>query len=287
MSVLVNARRLVLRMFLFSPPRLSGQSPRRHGEEGLVPARRPFEIGRCLCGASVRVDSFREYAMYREFERSGFCQDCLDATLVAGAGRQSQRVALGRGAVVVARDRPSEAAFIPFVYAVSGRFAGWDARAVCHIGPDRDRTDPWDDLGPMRGSLDGHHVCVHHGSRVGDPEVSERVGPVDLVLGVDSVSAQALASVVPLSGDAVRIALTEAFDWSGTYGRPLEPLDSFARHTAMEPTCRSPWAVASALRRCAWLGAALSLTVPGPEPARSTVMDWLLRRHIPGFAGRP
>lgn len=286
MSAIASAGRLVLRMFLLSLSRLSAWSPRRHGEEWLVPARRPFEIGRCPCGASVRVDSFREYALLREFERSGFCQDCLDATLVGGAGRQSQRVALGRGAVVVALDRLSEAAFIPFVYAVSGRFSGWDARAVCHIGPDRDRADPWDDLGPMRGSLDGHQVRVHHGSRVGDPEVAGRVGPVDLVLGLDPAGTQALASVVPLSRGAVHIALAEAFDWSGTYGRPLEPLDSFARHTAPEPICRSPWAVASALRRCAWLGAALSLTVPGADPACPTVMDWLLRNHVPGLAGR-
>ena len=241
-----------------------------------MPRRRPFEIGRCACGASVRIDSFRDRASYLGFERRRLCQECIDAALVARAGH----CALRRGAVVVGVSRPGvpvEFAAIPFVYAEHRRFLAWDARTVCRIGAGPEASDPWGDLRPMEGSLRDHQVCVHDGTDVHDPVLAECLGPVGLLLGLKSHGLQSFASDARLPGSPpCLVEAADAFAWCGTFGQPLTPLASFSLHLGLEPVLLDPWAPTPSLRTCARLGAALSLPVPGPDPSGLTVMDCAL-----------
>ena len=249
-----------------------------------MPARRPFEIGRCACGASVRHDSFRDRESYLAFYRHGHgrCQDCCDTAVFAPPDAVTMPIPMGRGAVGVQRARDGDvlAAFIPFFFTRPGTLASWEGRNICSFGPGSGSSDPWDELSSMSVPLDGHQVRVQGSGGFGKPLVADCLGVLDLVIALDAAEAKSLATISGAADSAIHLGLDDAFDWLEVFGMPLQPLVRFALHARFERWLPDMRTDVSALRTCSWLGAALSLPVPRSESL--TVMDWVLRRDVPG-----
>ena len=78
------------------------------------------EIGRCLCGAILRLDSFRDEASHLAFYRTGLCQGCADqAFLCEDPHDPDRRLPLRRGALVAhhaAEDGGVELCALPFLF---------------------------------------------------------------------------------------------------------------------------------------------------------------------------
>ena len=245
----------------------------------MMPARRPFALGRCACGALVRPDSFRARAAYLDFTRDGRCLACRDKAILTEA---TACVPPGRGAVAARSIGDGDAlmaAFIPFLFTHPGAFAAWDTPNICCFGPGTGASDAWDELSSMSVPLDGHRVRIRKCIEFDALRVADSLGALDLLIAVDGVEAHALAAHSGIARSAVLLGLAEAFDWSEAYGLALHPLPPFALHAGFELWCPDMHMEVTALRMCAWLGAALSLPALKAGRARLTVMDWLLSRH--------
>ena len=242
-----------------------------------MPRRKQFEIGRCACGASVAVDSFRDGESYDDFYRRGLCQDCHDARLTTGPA--STRRAMRRGAVVAHafadRSSPSVAA-IPFLFCEPGRFIAWESRHALRIGPNQQPADPLDDLFPMRHLLGGHQIRVHDEAALDEPSVVRCLGPLDLMIGLEPESWGRLESDSIILRRVPFVDLASAFPWSDSFGIPLGPLGHFAAHVGLEPWLPDPRASNRPLRTCALLGAALSLETPFADARRTSVLECVL-----------
>ena len=125
------------------------------------------EIGRCLCGASVFADSFRDRESYLEFYRTarGLCQACQDSIFL---GENPDEPAApfpivdgALAAVRTSRAGAAEACLLPFrLVAAPQALIAWEARFIVRAGPALEPLDPWRELEPMRELLDDHQVRV-------------------------------------------------------------------------------------------------------------------------------
>ena len=233
-------------------------------------------LGRCVCGAQVAEDSFRDEASYSEFYLSGLCQECQDQIFFApgGAGIHDWPVRTG---VVVAHGgvdgRVDEVAVLPFVFlAETGRVA-WEARFVLRIGrAPLAPVDPFE-LEPMAGALGGHRVRLTEVHPFAHPRLPEWLGALEVLIALDTSSLKAITGACPALGGAVPVALADAVPWSVLCGYPLVPFDVFVGALGLDPSPRPEPCV---LRRCALLGAALGLSevrVPGEHPVLWRVLS--------------
>ena len=235
-------------------------------------ARRVANVGWCVCGAPVRVHGFRDRAAYREFFRSGLCQDCQDRVFLSFDETGGVSIAVQRGLVVGAQASAGAVAALPFVFTSPGRPIAWEARHCVLVGPEGAPCDPWGDLEALDDVLADHQIRVHEADAGNDPTVAECMGAPALVLGPDRAVLNACAAALALPGGEHRVALGDAFAWADLCGSPLNPLHRFALRAGFT-SWREP--EAGALRRCAWLAAALALPVPEADQAH-TVLDAVL-----------
>ena len=229
-------------------------------------------VGWCVCGAPVRLHGFRDRAAYREFFRSGLCQDCQDRTFLSFDAASGVSHVLRRGLVVGAQASAGAVAALPFVFTSPGRPIAWEARHCVLVGPEGAPCDPWGDLEALADVLADHQIRVHEADTVTDPHVAECLGAPALVLGPDRAELDACVDALGLRDDSPRIPLGDVFDWTGRCGYRLTPLHRFALRAGFT-SWREP--EAGALRRCAWLAAALALPVPEANQA-DTVLDAVL-----------
>ena len=239
-------------------------------------ARSVANLDRCQCGARVRVDAFRCRGAYQEYFRSGLCQDCQDRTFLSFDASAGASHTLRRGLVVGAQLSAGAVAALPFVCSVPGRPIAWEARHCVFVGPEGAPCDPWGDLEPLADVLADHQICVHEADTAADPGVVECVGAPALVLSPDRDVLDACAVALPLPDDSSRVALADAFAWAEHVGSPLSPLHRFALRAGFA-TWREP--DAAALRRCAWLAAALMLSLPETNQD-VTVLDAVVRAFL-------
>ena len=95
-------------------------------------ARRASTLGWCTsCGALVQVHGFRCRVAYREFFRSGLCQDCTDRTLLSRDPASGVSYALLRGLVVGAQPSTGAVAALPFICTGPGRPIAWESAPLC------------------------------------------------------------------------------------------------------------------------------------------------------------
>ena len=146
------------------------------------------------------------------------------------------------------------------------------------VGPEGAPCDPWGDLEALADVLADHQIRVHEADAGPDPGVVECVGAPALVLGPGRDVLDACASAFALPDDSRRVALDDAFAWTEHVGAPLTPLHRFALRAGFT-TWREP--DAGALRRCAWLAAALALPLPESDQDES-VLDAVVRQ-FPSF----
>ena len=238
-------------------------------------AGRVANIGWCACGAPVRVDGFRHRPAYREFFRSGMCQDCQDRVFLSVDSSTGVLHAVRRGIVVGAHG--CAVAVFPFLFTSASRPIAWEARHCVLVGPEGSPCDPWGDLEAMADVLVEHQIRVHEADTATDPGVAECVGAPALVLGPDGDVLEACARALPLPSDTPRVPLDEAFAWVEYLGFPLNPLHRFALRAGFT-TWREP--DAGALRRCAWLAAAFALPMSESDQDES-VLDAVLRQSLP------
>ena len=235
-------------------------------------ARRAANVGWCACGAPVRVDGFRDRPAYREFFRSGLCQDCQDRVFLSFDETNDSSHAVRRGLVAGSQVSAGAVAALPFLFTRPGRPIAWEPRHCVLVGPEGSPCDPWGDLEPMADLLIEHQIRVHEADAADDPAVSECLGVPAVVLAPDRVVLDVCTVALGISDEVLRVVLADAFPWTDLCGVALTPLPRFALRAGF-----SPWRErdAGALRRCAWLGAALALPVPR-FTAGATVMDAVL-----------
>ena len=223
------------------------------------------EIGRCLCGAPVHDDSFRDWESYVEFYRhSGLCQACQDRIFLAGTRWEKPRTfPLRSGALLASCVRDgalAELAILPFAFVVPRAQLVWEPRFLVRAGPGLDPLDLWDELLPMRGTLEGHQVRVEECDAFEHPLVRERLGGVDLAVGLDRASLEAVAAVCPfLPGGDARAALDDEVPWREAYGRELLPLHDFVCARSLSLWWDGDTVSRSALRTLALLGLVLGV----------------------------
>ena len=108
--------------------------------------------GRCVCGAAVHGNGFRDRGSYLAFSRTGLCQACQDQVFLCSTGDDVEsRVPLRSGAVVAVRG--GEACFLPFVFVVPEPRIAWEARYIVRAGSGLDPIDPYDELARWPSSL--------------------------------------------------------------------------------------------------------------------------------------
>ena len=213
------------------------------------------EIGRCVCGSVLRVDSFRSALGYESFYRTGLCQSCGDASgFGASQSDPSRRFPVRRGALVTAsfeNESALELVLFPFLFVVPEPRIAWEARSIFRIGPDLDPLDRFDELMPMKDLLAGHQVRVHEAISLADSRgAAAQIAGLELIIAQDKESFRLLDRAGGFPAGAVRVGLAEALPWRRVYGQPLLPLGRWWPFPAEEN---------SILRACALLGMVISL----------------------------
>lgn len=239
---------------------------------GLLPP-----LGRCVCGAPVHEDLFRDQASFTEFHYSGLCQECQDRIFFAlgGAGIHDWPVRTG---VLVAHGGPSgridEVAVLPFVFlAETGRVA-WETRFVVRIGRGPLSSVDLRELEPMADMLEGHLFRLTEVYPFDHPELAEWLGEVDVLIALDGVSLEAIAGTSLALDADLAVALADVVPWAELYGHPLVPFGAFVSALEIDP---APTPEPSVLRRCALLGAVLGRPDPflpgGPPLCRRVLAE--------------
>ena len=213
------------------------------------------EIGRCICGSVLRVDSFRSVSGYEAFYRTGLCQSCGDASgFGASQSDPSRRFPVRRGALVAAKcenESALELVLFPFLFVVPEPRIAWEARSIFRIGPDLDPLDRFDELMPMKDLLAGHQVRVHEATSLGDsPGAAAQIAGLELVMAQDNEMFRLLDRTGAFPASALRVGLADALPWRRIYGQPLLPLGRWWPFPEEE---------ISLLRACALLGMVISL----------------------------
>ena len=209
------------------------------------------EIGRCICGARVFADSFRDRESYREAHVTGLCQACQDATYLGVDEERGRTIPIFDGAIVAVRAPGSsdcELALLPFCFVVPSPHQPrcvWDAYKILRIGPSLDEVDLASELGPMETLLAGHQLRATAHIAFESSEVAERIAGLDLMVGLDGPALDSVAGLCGLPDGASRASLSDEVPWATQFGRPLRPLDTW---WGPEPGPHS------ALRGCAVMG---------------------------------
>ena len=209
------------------------------------------EIGRCICGARVFADSFRDRESYRDAYVTGLCQACQDATYFGVDEEQGRTIRIFDGAIVDVGSPGSgdcELALLPFRFVVPAPCQArcvWDAYKLLRIGPSLDEVDLASELEPMDSLLAGHQLRATEHIAFESSEVSERVAGLDLVVGLDRPALDTVAGRCGLPDGVSRASLSDEVPWANQFGRSLRPLDSW---WGPEP------GPLSALRVCAVMG---------------------------------
>ena len=210
------------------------------------------EIGRCLCGARVFADSFRDRESYLEFHRTarGLCQACQDSIFL---GENPDEPAApfpivdgALAAVRTSRAGAAEACLLPFrLVAAPQALIAWEARFIVRAGPALEPLDPWRELEPMRELLDDHHVRVSSHRSLDAPGLEARLANLRLLVGLDRPSLDAVHALCTLPPGIPRASLADEVPWRDAFARSLLPLGTWC---AEEPE------PASALLACALMG---------------------------------
>ena len=174
------------------------------------------EIGRCVCGARVFDDSFRDRESWCEFYLTGrsLCQACQDAIhLGANTDEPGGYLPIVDGALVAVRasgKSVNEICLLPFrlVGPPAARIA-WEARFISRAGPRLEPLDPWDELEPMRERLTGHQVRVDEHASFRSLELNERVANLALLVGLDRPSLDTALSLCPLPREVSLVSLAD------------------------------------------------------------------------------
>ena len=229
------------------------------------------EIGRCMCGAVLRVDSFRTVSAYESFYRTGLCQSCFDASSFgASQSDPSHRFPVRRGAMVSAScegESGLELVIFPFLFVVPEPRIAWEARSILRIGPRLEPLDQFDELLPMKDLLTGHQIRVHEATSLADAtEAAAQLSRLELMIAPDRETFPLVDRAGDFPDAAVRVALAEAIPWRRAYGQPLLP---FGRWWPF------PTEEVSVLRACALLGMAFGLAGRG-ECGRPPLHELLL-----------
>ena len=219
-------------------------------------------LGRCLCGAVVFEDSFRDERSFAEYCLSGLCQACQDKIFLApgGAGVHGCRVRTGAIAAHVGPpDEVEELGILPFVFVAENCRFEWEARYIVRVGPIPLEAGECAGLEPLADALQGYRVRVSEFGSFDAAGLDDRLSCFELLVVPDRCSRDAIVEVCPVLADAFPVELAAALPWRELYRRPLVPLEPFARDNhlgAGSPPSAGP---ASALLRCAILGAVLLL----------------------------
>ena len=209
------------------------------------------EIGRCICGARVFADSFRDRESYREAHVTGLCQACQDATYVGVDEEQGRTTPIFDGAIVAVRAPGSsdcELALLPFRFVVPSPHQPrcvWDAYKILRIGPSLDEVDLASELEPMESLLAGHQLRATEHPAIDSGELWERTAGLDLVVGLDRPALNTAARLCGLPDGISRVSLSDEVPWANQFGRSLQPLETW---WGPEP------GPLSALRVCALMG---------------------------------
>ena len=200
----------------------------------------PTEIGRCLCGAPVFADSFRDRESYAEFHLTGrcLCQACQDAIyLAANTDEPGGYFPIVDGALVAVQasgKSVDEIAFFPFrLVATPAARVAWEARFIARAGPRLEPLDPRDELEPMRERLTGHQVRVDEHTSFRSLELNERLANLALLIGLDRPSLDTARSLCSLSRGVSLASLTDEVPAFGMWRRALPDQDSALRTCAL------------------------------------------------------
>ena len=215
----------------------------------------PTEIGRCVCGAQIFENNFRERESYREFYLGGrgLCQACQDDVyLGANTDEPGGYLPIVDGALVAVSDKRGaidEICFLPFRFAAPSRARiAWEARFIVRAGTRLERLDPWDELEPMRERLTGHQVQVSEHRSFHSPELNERLDRLRVLIGLDRPSLDIALSLCSLPRGASPASLADEVPWCAAFARPLRPLATWWEAAPDHGT---------ALRTCALMGVVL------------------------------
>ena len=215
-------------------------------------------LGRCVCGAVVRKDDWRDECSEREWLLSGLCQDCQDRIFLASDGNARHPLRFGALAAhsVAGRDL-TELAVLPFLFIPETGTVAWEARYALCIGPQLS-SGLLSDLNPMAWMLAGNLLRVIRLHDLAEPLLAD-FSDLDLLLALDHNSLETIVGACPPLGGGFGVALSDALDWRSLAGRPLLPLGEFVHELGLEPSCPGSSPPPSPLRLCAQMGAALGL----------------------------
>lgn len=235
-------------------------------------------LGHCRwCGAEVSTTSFRTPEGLRAYyTQAAACQRCRD---LHEFGRDDSNPSVSyrvrHGVVVSAiceEDCIRELALVPFLFVVGRSSPGpspiiWDPSFILRAGPAVDPVDPWVELGAMAEAWSDHFVRVVHIPFFTDPLLRAGLVGRDLVIGLDSTSARAVATLVPNVRWPALVGLSSEVPWEEFFGGfPLLPLGPFFLAHALEgvvgtaDACRG-----SALRQIALIARLLALRPAGRD----------------------
>ena len=221
-------------------------------------------LGRCVCGAVVHEDGWRDECSEREWLLSGLCQDCQDRVFLASDGNARHPLRFGALAAhcIAGRD-VTDLAVLPFLFVPEFGTLAWEARSALRIGP-KLSSGLRSDLDPMARMLAGNRLHVTSVRTLAEPRLGEWFSDLDLLIALDHNALEAIVGACPALGGGFAVALAEAVDWSSLAGRSLVPLGEFVRELGLEPSCLSSSPPPSPLRLCAQMGSALGLADARP-----------------------
>lgn len=223
----------------------------------------PTALGRCVCGATVYPDSFRDRDSYREFHLSGLCQACQDTVFLGTSDIEPLKYALRRGAVAACteRDGVPELVVLPFVFtAPRGPFA-WEARYATRLVPAGAASlDPFTELEAMEPALRLHQIRLLCADSPEDPLLARHFSRCELLIGLDTPALDCVAALCPAFTHAAPVPMAPTFERE--YRAPVASLGKVVASYSLD----SPQPAPSALRLCAWIGAFLDGPFPGAAP---------------------
>ena len=215
-----------------------------------VPESYRVDMGRCVCGATLAPDGFRDRASYLDAYITSLCQACQDKIyLGADPDQVGSRFSVHEGSLVAVRvpgRSVAEICFLPFRLVARPRMdVVWEARSIVRAGPWLHRIDTSYELAPMSHLLAGHQIRVEEHRSYDSPALKERIAGLDLLVALDRPSLEASASVCALPNGVSRATLDDEVPWCEAFGHSLRPL----RHW-----CGREDGVLSPLHTCALMG---------------------------------
>ena len=238
----------------------------------------PTEMRRCICGAQVRSDSFRDRDSYRDAYITGLCQECQDSAYFAVNQDEGRHLPIFDGALLAVRSPGAvhELCLLPFRFVASepanARLV-WEARRIARAGPWMDRIDLGYELEPMANLLAGHQVRASEHRNFDADALCERLAPLHLLVGLDRGSLDTAAAVCRIPEHVSWANFAEEVPWSATFGRTLRPLETW---------CGPEPGALSTVRMCAVMG--MLLVERGRTGLRP--LDYLLEPRS-GLFGQP